>query len=225
VRLKPIVRIGQILLIVLGVIVLAPAALVLLYKHVTPPPTPLMLMRGKPIDYRWVPLARISPLLERSAVAAEDEGFCMHKGFDRAAIERAWERYADGDGGTLRGGSTISQQTAKNLLLWPGRTWLRKGLEAMITVYLETFWDKRRIIEVYLNIVEWAPHVYGAEAAAQYHFHKSARALDAHEAALLAAVLPNPREWSASKPGPYVRSRADVIEDRAEKLGPYARCL
>jgi monofunctional biosynthetic peptidoglycan transglycosylase len=224
VRLKPFVRVGKILGIILGVLILAPAALVLLYKHTAPPPTPLMLLRGPPIDYRWTPIAQIAPSLARSALASEDEAFCMHKGFDRAAIERAWESNIQGEG-TVRGGSTISQQTAKNLLLWPGRNWLRKGLEAWITLYLETFWDKRRIMEVYLNIAEWAPHVYGAEAAAEHHFHKHARELDAHEAALLAAVLPNPREWSASKPGPYVRSRADVIEGRAQKLGAYARCL
>ena len=121
----------------------------------------------------------------------------------------------------MRGGSTISQQTAKNVFLWPGRTWLRKGLEAWLTVYLETFWDKRRILEVYLNVAEWGPGVYGAEAAARHHFHKSAAALDAHEAALLASGSAEPLKWSASNPGPYVRSRADIIVERGgEALRP-----
>ena len=209
-------------------VLFAPAALVVLYRKVPPPPTPLMILRGPPTDYRWVPLKQISPALERSVVASEDEAFCTHHGFDRTAIARAWERYikVEEEGrGTIEGGSTISQQTAKNLFLWPARSWLRKALEAWLTVYLETFWDKHRIIEVYLNVVEWAPGVYGAEAAARHHFHESAAVLDPHQAALLAAVLPNPRHWSASNPGPYVRARADAIEERAAKLGAFARCF
>ncbi len=213
---------------VLAFILLVPAVLVVLYRTVPPPQTPLMWLRGGPVDYRWTPLKSISPYLARSAVAAEDEGFCTHKGFDRAAIEKAWDAYLDADEdekATLRGGSTISQQTAKNVFLWPGRTWIRKALEAGITVYIETLWSKKRILEVYLNVVEWGPGIYGAEAAARYHFHKSANALDAHEAALLASVLPSPLKWSASKPGPYVRGRADVIAGRAAKLGAYANCF
>lgn len=125
----------------------------------------------------------------------------------------------------MRGGSTISQQTAKNVFLWPGRTWVRKALEAGITVYMEALWTKKRILEVYLNVVEWGPGIYGAEAAARYHFHKSAATLDAHEAALLASVLPSPLKWSASKPGPYVQYRAGIIAGRAAKLGVYASCF
>jgi monofunctional biosynthetic peptidoglycan transglycosylase len=213
---------------VLVFVLLVPAALVALYRTTPPPQTPLMWLRGGQVHYEWTPLNKISPSLARSAVAAEDEGFCTHKGFDRAAIEKAWDAYLDADEdekATLRGGSTISQQTAKNVFLWPGRTWVRKALEAWITVYIEAIWDKKRILEVYLNVVEWGPGIYGAEAASRYHFHKSAGALDAHEAALLASVLPSPLKWSASKPGPYVRSRADVIMGRAAKLGAYANCF
>ncbi len=213
---------------VLAFVLLAPAALVVLYRATPPPQTPLMWLRGGQVHYEWTPLDKISRHLARSAVAAEDEGFCTHGGFDRAAIEKAWDAYVGADEderATLRGGSTISQQTAKNVFLWPGRTWVRKALEAWITLYIEAIWPKKRILEVYLNVVEWGPGIYGAEAAARYHFHKSASALDAHEAALLASVLPSPLKWSASKPGPYVRGRADTIAGRAAKLGAYANCF
>ena len=207
-------------------VLLAPAGLMLLYREIPPPLTPLMLIRGGKRDYRWTPLSRISPALERSVMTAEDEAFCMHSGFDKAALEKAWDRYLqDEEGQSVRGGSTISQQTAKNVFLWPDRTWLRKGLEAWLTVYLEALWDKKRIIEVYLNVAEWGPGVYGAEAAAHYHFHKNAGALTQHEAALLAAALPSPMKWSPSKPGPYVQARAEIIAGRVARLGPLASCL
>ncbi len=210
------------------VVLLAPAGLLLLYRLIPPPVTPLMLIRDGKYDYRWTPLKRIAPALVRSVVTAEDEAFCQHNGFDKAALEKAWDRYLDDDdddGRKLRGGSTISQQTIKNLLLWPDRTWLRKGLEAWLTVYMETLWDKRRIVEIYLNIVEWGPGVYGAEAAAQHHFKKSASQLSNHEAALLAAVLPSPLKWSPTRPGPYVQTRSEIISGRATRLGALASCL
>ena len=225
---RMIYRVGAGAFAALVFVLLVPAALVALYRTTPPPQTPLMWLRGGQVHYEWTPLNRISPYLARAAVAAEDEGFCTHKGFDRAAIEKAWDAYVDADEdekATVRGGSTISQQTAKNVFLWPGRTWVRKALEAWITVYIEAIWDKKRILEVYLNVVEWGPGIYGAEAASRYHFHKSAGALDAREAALLATVLPSPLKWSASKPGPYVQRRADVILGRAAKLGAYAKCL
>ena len=217
--------IAKLVFIVLAAALILPAAIVLLYRVVPPPVTPLMVMRGGEVHYDWVPMKRIAPVLARSVLTAEDESFCQHSGFDKAAIQKALDDYLDDDGGTLRGGSTISQQTAKNVLLWPGRTWLRKGLETGLTVLIEALWPKARIMEVYLNIVEWAPGVYGAEAAAQHHFKKSAAQLSAGEAALLAAVLPNPRKWNASKPGPYVRSRADTLEGRAARVGGLASCL
>jgi monofunctional biosynthetic peptidoglycan transglycosylase len=218
-------KIAKILFVTLAAALLLPAAIVLLYRAVPPPVTPLMLIRGGDIHYDWVPFKRIAPVLARSALTAEDENFCNHHGFDTAALQKALDDYLDDDGGTLRGGSTISQQTAKNLLLWPDRTWLRKGLETWFTVMIEALWPKARIMEVYLNVVEWAPGVYGAEAAARHHFKKHAAQLTAREAAALAAVLPNPRKWNASNPGPYVRGRIDTLEGRAAKVGGLANCF
>lgn len=187
-------------------------------RFVPPPATFLMgirLIEGEGMDYRWRPLERISPRLVQAVIASEDATFCAHRGFDMEAIERALEanaRAEKGGSGRIRGGSTISQQTAKNAFLWPGRDWIRKGLEAGYTVLIETAWGKRRIIEVYLNVAEWAPGVYGAEAAARHWFGKSAEDLSAREAARLAAILPSPRRYNASAPGPYVRRRASRIQ-------------
>jgi monofunctional biosynthetic peptidoglycan transglycosylase len=219
-------RFARYVIYALLVVLLAPAGLMLLYRVTPPPVTPLMLIRGGKSDYRWIPLTEISPALVRSVVTAEDEAFCTHRGFDKAALEKAWDQYLEDDGDkSLRGGSTISQQTTKNVFLWPGRTWLRKGLEAWLTVYLEALWDKKRIIEVYLNVAEWGPGVYGAEAAARHHFRKDAGSISRQEAALLAAVLPSPLKWSPSKPGPYVQARTEIISGRATRLGPLASCL
>ncbi|MBL8628892.1 MAG: monofunctional biosynthetic peptidoglycan transglycosylase [Rhodospirillaceae bacterium] len=207
-------------------LLLLPAAITLIFAVVPVPLTPLMLIRsfeGAGIRKQWVPLDQISIDLQRSVVASEDMGFCKHYGFDQAALEKAWESYEQG--GKLRGGSTITMQTAKNVFLWPDRTFVRKGLEAWLTLYIETLWSKQRTLEVYLNIVEWGSGVYGAEAAAQFHFGKSAAALSSKEAALLATVLPNPRRMSASKPGPYVRTQAETVEYRAARLGEYGDCL
>ncbi|MEQ9448588.1 MAG: monofunctional biosynthetic peptidoglycan transglycosylase [Rhodospirillaceae bacterium] len=212
---------------IVAAVLFLPAVFVLIYRFAPPPMTPLMIIRaaeGHERSYEWVPLTRISPFLARAVIASEDQNFCSHYGFDVESIRRAWENYGDGEG-TLRGGSTISQQTAKNAFLWPDRSWLRKGLETWFTFYIEALWNKPRILEIYLNIVEWGPGVYGAEAAAKYHFDKSASRLNAQEAALLATVLPSPRNWSASNPGPYVQSRARVISGRAAKLGPLTGCL
>jgi monofunctional biosynthetic peptidoglycan transglycosylase len=214
-------------------LVAIPLALVALYRAVPPPLTPLMALRTMGYEatpklpplagwhYHWVPLARIAPSLPRAVIAAEDTTFCSHNGFDREAFNRAWEKYQAGE--PTRGGSTITQQTAKNALLWPGRNAIRKVIETALTPAIEMIWGKRRIMEVYLNIVEWAPGVYGAEAAAQFHFHKSASALTQNESALLAAVLPNPRKWSASKPGPYVLSRVPTITTRMTQVS--AACV
>jgi monofunctional biosynthetic peptidoglycan transglycosylase len=159
----------------------------------------------------WRDLDRISPALVYAVIAAEDSRFCSHRGFDMEAIQKARasnERRPN----RMRGGSTISQQTAKNVFLWPDRSWLRKGLEAYFTVLIETVWGKRRIVEVYLNVVEWAPGVYGAEAASRKWFGKSAADLTRDEAARLAAILPSPRKWKAAGSGPYVSRRARRIQ-------------
>ncbi len=221
-------RIGRFLFVALLIALLAPAALILLYRVVPVPGTPLMVLRaieGAGWEYSWRPIDRIAPVLARAALAAEDQSFCTHHGFDTKALREAWEDYLEDDGGTLRGGSTISQQTAKNLLLWPGRDWVRKGLEAWLTIYIEALWPKQRIMEVYLNVVEWGRGVYGAEAAAKHHFGKTAATLSPSEAARLAAVLPSPLRWSASKPGPYVLRRSETLQGRAARLGELAACL
>ncbi len=200
-------------------VLLLPIPFVAAYRFLPPPVTPLMLIRaaaGEPIRKTWVPLARISPWLPRAVIASEDARFCFHHGFDFEEIGAALDRYRAGH--RLRGASTLSQQTAKNLLLWPGRNLLRKAIEAYITVLLELGWPKSRILEVYLNIVEWGPGVYGAEAAAATHFHKPATMLSRREAALLAAVLPNPRVLSADRPSPYVEERAATIEARMPQV-------
>jgi monofunctional glycosyltransferase len=189
--------------------------LVVAYRDLPPLATPLMLLRlpdGAGIHKSWRPLEQISPNLIRAAMAAEDGKFCSHAGFDWAAIQADWQRNQHGS--QLLGASTISMQTAKNLFLWPDRSWPRKGLEVYFTLLIELAWPKRRIMELYLNVVEWAPGVYGAEAAAQYHFNKPASALTEAEAARLAAVLPNPRRWSASRPSAYIMGRAGIIHAR-----------
>ncbi len=206
-------RWGRALLAGLLALAILPVGGVLTHALAPPPVTLLMLTeaaRGRGLDYRWRPLSRISPALVEAVIAAEDARFCSHQGFDFEAIERAMR--ANADGRRLRGGSTISQQTAKNVFLWPGRGWIRKGLEAGYTVMIETAWSKRRIAEVYLNVAEWAPGVYGAEAGARHWFGKSAAELTRAEAARMAAVLPSPRRYNAASPGPYVRRRAARIQ-------------
>src|SRR3954453_3674402 len=188
-------------------------AAVALYRIVPPPATPLMLIRaaqGYGMAKTWRPLAEISPHLVRAVIAGEDARFCEHHGFDWDAIDAAWKRYESGRG-RLVGASTISMQTAKNLFLWPGRDWPRKALEAWFTMWIENFWSKRRIIEVYLNVVEWGPGIYGAEAASRHHFNKPAASLTAPEAARLAAVIPDPLDRSAARPGPAARHHAAFI--------------
>ena len=168
------------------------------------------------VQREWRDIERISPRLARAVIAAEDARFCAHPGFDVEAIRAALE--ASEQGRRLRGGSTITQQVAKNVFLWHERSWLRKGLEAGFTVLIEVFWSKRRIVEVYMNTVEFAPGVFGAEAAAQHHFGRPALALTPLQAARLAAVLPNPKTRSASAPSDFVRRRTRAIMDGAATL-------
>jgi len=205
---------------ILTAFLLASFLLVTLYRDVAPPVTPLMLIRlaeGYGVHKTWRPIDAISGHLVRAVMAGEDGKFCRHYGFDWAAIRHAWTRYESGRRGLL-GASTISMQTAKNVFLWPGRDWLRKGLEAYLTVLIELAWGKRRIIEVYLNVVEWGPGIYGAEAAAQYHFHRSAAALTAAQAARLAAVLPDPLDRLAARPDAATRQHAAFIIDQEPNL-------
>lgn len=199
---------------------------IVVYRFVGPPITPLMLIRmteGEGLSRQPVALEKVAPVLPRTVIAAEDNKFCVHNGIDFGAIKDAIEEHEAGEG--LRGASTITMQLARNLFLWPGGGFARKGVEAVTALAIDALWPKRRQIEVYLNIVEWAPGVYGAEAAARHHFRKSAAQLSAHEAALLAATLPSPRKWSAGNPGSYVQNRAVVLQQRSGQLGSLLDCL
>jgi monofunctional biosynthetic peptidoglycan transglycosylase len=201
---------------ILVVFFIGPVITVAIYRFVPPPLTFLMVERlfeGHGLDRRWVPLSRISPNLTRALIAAEDARFCEHHGFDVNAIQKAMA--ANDAGKKLRGGSTISQQTAKNVFLWPHRDWVRKGLETWFTVLIEVGWGKERIMEVYLNSIEWGPGVYGAEAAAQRNFHVHASQLSPAQAARLAAIVPKPLSWKAAKPGPYIQRRSGKITRNA----------
>lgn len=169
------------------------------------------------IAYDWRDLDRMSPQLPVALVAAEDQRFAEHFGFDVAAIEKAQRSNARGR--KVRGGSTISQQLAKNLFLWSGRSWVRKGVEAWYTLLIEAMWPKRRIIEVYANVVEFGDGVYGAQAAARSFYRKDARRLTASESARLAAVLPSPKRYSATRPGPYVQRRSRAIQRQMRLIG------
>lgn len=201
------------LVVAAAILFAAPPVLILVGWVVPPPATPLMVIRwmeGEGWERDWIPLDRMDPDLIRAAIASEDARFCKHFGFDLEALESAWTDWRAGK--RLRGGSTISQQTAKNLFLWPNRDLLRKGLEAYVTLWLEALWSKERILEVYLNVIEFGPGVYGAEAAARHWFGESAADLTPNEAARLIAILPNPRERSASNPSDQVRRRAAAVE-------------
>lgn len=214
-------RLRAIVLWVALVVLLAPPIGLVAFRIVPPPLTPLMLIRaaeGEGMVRTWKPLAEISPQLRAAVIASEDNLFCSHAGFDLDSLQDAMEDREAGRGS--RGASTISMQTAKNLFLWPGRNLVRKGLEAYATVWMELLWPKSRIAEVYLNIAEWGPGLYGAEAAAQAYFHKPAASLTRRDAALLAAVLPNPRAWSPAKPTAYISGRAQIIQRRMAQVGP-----
>ena len=195
------------------ILIVSPPAAVIVYRFVPPPLTILMIERlieGHGIDHRWTPISAIAPAMTRAAIAGEDARFCQHHGFDFNAMEKAL-RHNQARPGRLRGGSTISQETAKNVFLWPDRSYVRKGLEAYFTVLIEAVWGKRRIMEIYLNTVEMGPGIYGVEAASQRYFGHGARDLTPAQAARLAAILPSPLKWKAEDPGPYVRRRTGRI--------------
>jgi monofunctional biosynthetic peptidoglycan transglycosylase len=214
-RLSRLRRVGRFILKAAVILLVGSLALAGLYRFLPPPITPLMVMRlisGEGLHKSWKSYADISPNLARAVIASEDARFCLHNGFDWTAMDKAWQRNQHNK--RILGGSTISNQTAKNVFLWPDRTYIRKGIEFYFTVVIEAFWSKKRILEMYLNVIEWGPGTYGAEAAARLHFKKSAHDLTKRESALLAAILPNPRHWSPSKPSAYIRGRASTIEAR-----------
>jgi len=191
---------------------------VLIYRFINPPITFLMIQRaverktdGKDfkIDKSWLTVEDISGNLKKAAIAGEDINFLNHKGFDFKAMETAFVKNKKGK--RIRGGSTISQQTAKNVFLWPGRSYIRKAFEAYFTVLIELLWGKERILEVYLNVIEMGDGIYGAEAAVQSYWGKSANSMSKSQAALLVAVLPNPRRWSPARPSRFVYYKQSLI--------------
>jgi monofunctional biosynthetic peptidoglycan transglycosylase len=225
-RSAPRRRLRRILLLGLLIVLLVPPGLLLVYRFLPVPLTPLMVIRlaeGEGLRQRWVGLDEVAPVLPQAAVAAEDNRFCAHSGFDWEELEGQIDAFLAG--ARARGASTITMQTAKNLFLWPGRDFVRKALEAWLTPQIELLWPKRRIMEVYLNIAELGPGIYGAEAAARTYFGKPANALSAQEAALLAAILPSPRDWSPVRPTDYLERRARTIRTRIGQLGPMLDCV
>ncbi len=207
---------------------LASVALVLIYKVIDPPITPLMLMRpfeglagGEMVgvDKKWVSIDEVNPTLLRAVIAAEDGRFFVHNGVDWKAVDAAQKRNERSDGKKLYGASTITMQCARNVFLWQGRNYVRKGLELYFTYLMEFLWSKKRILEMYVNVIEWGDGVYGVEAASQKYFGIHASQLSAHQAALLASVLPNPRKWSPAQPTGYISHRASTIEARAAGVG------
>jgi len=196
---------------------------VLAYKWIDVPGTPLMRIRASqskgiiPIRHQWVSIDDISKNLQLAVVCSEDQRFIEHYGFDTKAIKKSIKEHSSGK--QLRGASTISQQTAKNVFLWPHRSWIRKGLESYFTFLIETFWSKERILEVYLNSIEMGDHIYGAEAAAKFWFNKTAKNLNNQEAAAIAAILPNPRKYLADPPSTYIQKRKKWIISQMRNYG------
>lgn len=219
---------------VAGIVVMLvlPLLFFLVFRFVPVPLTSFMVLGSidgvvdeKPYTLRhdWVPIDDISRNLQRAVIASEDQKFPDHYGLDIEAMQKAMKHNSRSK--RMRGGSTISQQTAKNLFLWSGRSYVRKGIEAWLTVLMETVWSKERILTVYLNSAEFGRGIYGAEAAAQFYFHKPAKKLSAREAALLAATLPSPRRYNPARPSAYVQNRANWIQGQMARLGPVERSI
>ena len=215
------------IVIVLCVAGVLPAVLTLVYLPPAVHPLSTLMMRDlvtfSGYDRRWVPLDQISPRLVHSVMMSEDGQFCSHRGIDLGEMRAVLTDFFEGE--ATRGGSTIPMQTVKNLFLWQGRSYIRKAVELPYAVYLDLVMPKRRIMEIYLNIAEWGPGIYGAEAAAQYHFGRSSGELTARQAALLAVTLPNPHARTPGKPGPGLNRIAATIERRANHAGGYNFCL
>jgi monofunctional glycosyltransferase len=216
----------RILIVAMAVFLLLPYLLAPLYRLIDPVSTPMMArwLTGKRVERTVVPLSQMAPALPRTVIASEDGRFCRHRGIDWAELRVVIEE-AD-DLSEARGGSTITQQAVKNLFLWPGRSYARKALEFPLALWVELVLPKRRILEIYLNVAEWGPNgEFGIEAGARRAFNKSARQLSAGEAALLVAVLPNPKRRSARQPGPAVRRIAGIVQGRAARVASLDTCL
>ena len=200
-------------------LVAAPIPALLALRFVPPPTSAFMLQHPAPVRQHWVPWSEISPELPVAVVAAEDQKFPHHHGFDFASISSALSGDEERRLRSPRGASTLSQQVAKNLFLWPGRSWVRKGLEAWLTLWIETLWPKRRILEVYLNIAQFGPGIFGVGAASAAYFETPPARLGPDQAARLAAVLPDPRRLHVREPGPYAQERAIWIRGQVAMLG------
>lgn len=221
---KLLKRFSLFLLKLLLLLIIISVAWVTTYKFINPPVTPLMLIRyfqsdneQRMIKSEWKSYDEISDNIKMAVIAAEDQTFPFNNGFDYQAIEEAIDQKLDG--GRLRGASTITQQTAKNVFLWPERSWFRKVLEAYYTVLIDKIWGKKRILEVYLNVIETGSGIYGFEEAAQVNFGRSATNLDIVDSALIVAALPNPRLWSPAKPTEYLLQREKWIREQIKGLG------
>lgn len=223
-RLRP-ARVLRGLLIAVLALFLLPYAVAPFYRAIDPVSTPMIWrwITGARVERSWRPLGAIAPVLPVTVLAAEDARFCTHRGVDWTELRDVIDEAEDWS--EVRGGSTITQQTAKNLFLWPGRSFLRKGLELPLALWIDLVLPKRRILEIYLNIAEWGPNIYGVEAAAQHHFGKAAKKLSRREAALLAVTLPNPAERNPAKPSSGMKRLAALIERRAAAAGDYVGCL
>lgn len=208
--------IKTVLIVIVGTVVWA-----LLYKYLNPPLTPLMVIgyfgEAKTIKKKWKGYNQISKYMKLAVIAGEDQKFPLHDGFDIDSIKDAIDEKLSGD--RLRGASTISQQTAKNVFLWPSRSWARKGAEAYFTFLIEKLWGKKRILEVYLNVIETGKGIYGVDEAGETYFGKPAGQLGKEESTLIAAILPNPAEMSATRPTKYVRERQAWIMKQMDNLG------
>ena len=225
-KARPVRRFVRRVVFAIAIIILMPIVLLPVYSAVNPPITTVMIAKriaGASIIKAWRPIEAISPHLVRAVIVAEDARFCAHAGIDWQQVE---EVLLDADdGGALRGASTITMQTVKNLFLWSGRSWLRKGLEVPLALYADAVLSKRRIMEIYLNIAEWDKGVYGAEAAARHYFGISAARLGVMQAARMAATLPAPRLRDPARPGRTTGRLAGVYARRAAAAGPYVACV
>jgi len=222
----PLLKAMRIALIALAAFLALPYPLMLIFRVADPPFSSLMLrhaLLGRDIRHDWVDFQNISPNLATAAVIAEDAAFCRHWGVDWDAVGDALEDLEDGD--RPRGASTIPMQTAKNLFLWPEQDYVRKALEVPLATFMTLVWPKQRVLEVYLNIAEWGPGIYGAEAASRYHFGKSAASLSQSEAALLVAALPSPQKRNAGKPNGRTQSLAVRVQTRVAREAADASCI
>lgn len=213
---KALVKTFAMLVVTLGLVTVGAVAL---FRYVDPPITAMMLQQPVPLRSQrhvWVPREAVAPAFAHAVIASEDQLFMSHRGFDFGSIEKAVRDYRAG--GTLRGASTITQQVAKNMFLWPGRSFVRKGIEVYFTLLIEALWPKERILEVYVNVAELGEGVFGVEAAAQAYFGIDAQRLGDEQAAVLAAVLPNPKRLRADRPSEYVERRRDWILGQMRRL-------